>query len=262
MNQMSYGQYLKLDELLSLQHLQSNPNEHDELLFITIHQSYELWFKQILHEIKFLQKNLRESQLVFVSKTLARILTILKVIVSKVDILETMSPLDFKSFRGALKNSSGFQSVQFRKLELILGLHYESALKNKALSEAQRQELKDFSQKITIWEDFVLYLQKNFDSSIESPKRVNQNGYIFNPSEQNQKKIYTLILENPNLFFLIELLTDLDEGLQEWRYRHVKMVERTIGSKMGTGGSSGIDYLKSTLHTQIFPDLWQVRNLF
>lgn len=258
-NKMNYGEYLKIDELLSAQKTLSS--EHDEMLFIIIHQSYELWFKQILHEIEYLQKNLEKNNIWMSIKTLKRVLVILKMIVNKIDILETMTPLDFKSFRSFLKNSSGFQSVQFRKVELTLGLRTTIALKNEALSQRERDDLEIFTKNVTLWESFIRFLQK-YDNSIQAPQKTSKDNLVFEQNEDNQNKIYELIKSKPEISVLCEAMIDFDEGFQEWRYRHVKMVERTIGSKEGTGGSSGVEYLKSTLHRQVFPDLWAIRSLY
>ena len=219
---VSYVNYLKVDELLSLQQPLSDGPEHDELLFIIIHQTYELWFKQLLHELSRLRLLLREAKLHPALGTLKRVRTIMKTLVSQVDILETMTPLEFNSFRARLEASSGFQSYQFREFERVFA----------------RPGIRD---------DVVEFLRAN------SPN----DGAL-----EVESILLTTYRDRPDLSLLLEGLVDLDEGIQEWRYRHVKMVERTIGSKQGTGGSSGADYLKSTLFKPAFPELWAIRAKF
>lgn len=258
---LTYTSYLKVDELLELQELKSNPPQHDEMLFIIIHQTYELWFKQILHEIDLLKNQFETGKSWAAIKTLRRILVIMKTLVGQNDILETMTPLSFASFRKFLESASGFQSVQFRELEILLGLRHKRMFSLHEEHSVAYQTLKKRSEESTIWESFIKFLQqKGYD--VPSPVRVNESGLIFNPSRETQDVIFTILQENDEIGLLCELLVDFDEGLQEWRYRHVKMVERTIGNKMGTGGSDGVKYLKNTLHQFVFPDLWEVRTRF
>lgn len=258
---LTYLSYLKVDELLELQQLKSEPKEHDEMLFIVIHQTYELWFKQILHEIGLLRKQLSAGETWNAIRTMRRILVIMKTIVGQTDILETMTPLSFNQFRKFLQNSSGFQSVQFRELEVLCGLRSKRMLSpHEPASNAQKTILQRMEEP-TIWESFIDYLQ-NRGYQIDSPQRVNENGLVFDPSETHQSILVDVMKTDNEAGLLCELLVDFDEGMQEWRYRHVKMVERTIGTKKGTGGSDGVEYLKSTLHHHIFPDLWAIRTQF
>ena len=257
---ITYTNYLKIDELLELQQLKSSPKEHDEMLFIIIHQTYELWFKQVLHELGKLRTELEAGNTWTSIKVLRRILTIMKTMVSQVDILETMTPLEFNSFRKFLGQSSGFQSLQFRELEILCGLRFplmREAHKN-ILSHLNRIEERE--QQDTLWESFCKYLtEKGYPLK---PARENERGLIFNPSNDVQATLIKVMKENPEAALIAELLVDFDEGLQEWRYRHVKMVERTIGTKKGTGGSDGVAYLQKTLNHAIFPDLWAIRASF
>lgn len=257
---ISYSSYLKINELLELQKLESDPAEHDEMLFIIIHQTYELWFKQVLHELDKLRPDMTNGNTWSVIKTMRRILTILKTMVSQIDILETMTPLEFNSFRDFLGQSSGFQSLQFRELEILCGL------RSPLILEAHKNEPKHLSilkkrlDEPTIWESFAAYLHtKGYQINVE---RENEKGLLFNPSKENQKVLAEVMRSNPEAALVCELLIDFDEGLQEWRYRHVKMVERTIGTKKGTGGSDGAKYLHKTLNMPIFPDLWEIRTIF
>lgn len=258
---LTYGSYLEVDALLKLQKVQSKPPQHDEMLFIIIHQTYELWFKQILHEFDLFRTQLAEGELWLGMKTLRRILVIMKTLVGQTDILETMTPLSFQSFRGFLDKASGFQSVQFRELEIICGLRSPMMLNIFREDDATSAKLRERMNEATIWETFCDFLTE-LGYDIEKPARIHENGLVFDPSDHNQEVLIGIMKNDPEIALLCELMVDFDEGLQEWRYRHVKMVERTIGSKPGTGGSEGIAYLKKTLHRMIFPDLWYIRSSF
>lgn len=258
---LTYTSYLNIDKLLNLQEPQSDPEEHDEMLFIIIHQSYELWFKQILHEFDKLRPDLENGKTWAAAKTMRRILTILKTMVSQIDILETMTPLEFNSFRGFLQQASGFQSVQFREMEIICGMRSEHIIKVHSDQPELQKQLLDRQKESTLWESFCSYLQTK-GYPVEIPERVNDQGLIHDTSEKNQDILVDVMNNEPEIAVLCELFVDYDEGLQEWRYRHVKMVERTIGTKKGTGGSDGAKYLRSTLNNPIFPDLWEIRTQF
>lgn len=261
-NKLTYNIYLKISELLNLQKpLSSDPEEHDETLFIIIHQVYELWFKQILHELDGINSYLSENNVSKSISYLKRVLTILKIMVAQIDILETMSPLSFASFRDRLQSASGFQSVQFRELEFLLGKKSKDVIIIHKDNPGAQDKLKKRFDSPTLYDYFLLCLSKqNYNISNEILKRDFTETYIENEDVQNELiKIYK---NNPTLCILCELLTDLDEGIQEWRYRHVKMVERTIGAKIGTGGSPGAKYLKTTLFSPLFKDLWAIRNQF
>lgn len=256
---LTYSNYLKIDELLDLQEYRSDPNEHDEMLFIIIHQTYELWFKQILHEFGKLQRELEGGHTWTSIKTMRRVLTILKTMVAQIDILETMTPLEFESFREFLDEASGFQSIQFREIEILCGQRSEHILKVHNHQPQYQQRMKTRMAEPTLWESFCQYLrQKDYD--IPEPKRENKNGLLYNPSKKAQQILLEVMNNDPESALLAELFVDFDEGMQEWRYRHVKMVERTIGDRIGTGGSDGVSYLRKTLHQRIFPDLWEIRS--
>jgi tryptophan 2,3-dioxygenase len=260
-HQLTYGEYLKVQELLRLQKPLSDPQEHDEMLFIIIHQTYELWFKQILHELEKLQRSTSAGQTWGAVKTMRRVLTILKTLVSQVDILETMTPLEFNSFRGYLQQASGFQSVQFRELEMICGLRSGHVMKALTGNEEELNRLQKRMDAPTLWESFIGFMRaKGYETLL--PKRIQRDGLIYDPCEETQEILLKLFREDPESANLAELFVDFDEGLMEWRYRHVKMVERTIGTKRGTGGSDGSKYLHSTLNQPIFPDLWMIRSRF
>ncbi len=254
----SYTDYLKIDELLALQRPLSSGPEHDEMLFIVIHQVYELWFKEILHELGYLEGLLTRNDGPRARHTLKRILTILKVMVAQLDILETMTPLEFLSFRDRLESGSGFQSHQFRELEFALGWKDQKALDRYPVGGAVRNRLERRLAAGSLWDTFLRHLVANgiavpqADLDRDVTRRVE-------PSPHLRPILIEVYRTRPELAELCERLVDLDEGLMEWRYRHVKMVQRTIGTRRGTGGSAGADYLLSTLNHPLFPDLWAIR---
>jgi len=257
---LTYTNYLKIDELLELQQLKSDPKEHDEVLFIIIHQTYELWFKQVLHEFDKLRNNLEDGNTWGALKTMRRVLTIFKTMVSQIDILETMTPLEFNSFRKFLGQSSGFQSLQFREMEILCGLRFPLMKEAHKDQPKHLEVLEKRMQESTLWESFCAYLRtRGYEVN---PKRENEQGLVHPPSEEIQDILVEAMQNDPEAAVIAELFVDYDEGLQEWRYRHVKMVERTIGTKKGTGGSDGAKYLHKTLNHAIFPDLWAIRSKF
>ena len=256
---LTYSSYLAVDELLQLQRPLSDGPEHDELLFIIIHQTYELWFKQIQHEIYGVKKTLEAGETYGSLAILGRIRTILKTCVSQVDILETMTPLQFNSFRGRLSSSSGFQSAQFREVEALLGRR-DSKMAGHLPPDAQA-EIALITNERSLWDATLMYLSKR--GHAVSEKFLNRDfNKAYEPNEEVQDILVFIHKNDPESAMVCERLVDIDEGLQEWRYRHVKMVERTIGHKSGTGGSSGVGYLSSTLFNPVFPDLWAVRDRF
>jgi len=260
---LTYSGYLHLDELLSLQVERSAPEEggepeHDEMLFIIIHQVYELWFKQLLHEIDFARRLLAEDDLPRLLHTLKRILTILKVQVAQLDILETMTPLDFLAFRQRLEEASGLQSFQFRELEFVLGHKRESVFDRYPPGSEARARLDLRYAEPTLWDAVLDFLHRR---GFPMPEYVLERDVTqpVAPSPEVQDSLIRIYREEPELVPLCERLVDMDEGIQEWRYRHVKMVERTIGAKPGTGGTTGAPYLTRTLGQPLFPDLWAIR---
>jgi len=256
---VTYGSYLAVDELLALQRPRSEGPEHDEMLFIVIHQVYELWFKQVLHEVDHAIELLDRREAHRVQHTFKRILTILKVLVAQLDILETMTPLEFQSFRARLEAASGFQSDQFRQLEFVLGNKTKSAIDRFAANSRARSALEQRYGKATLWDAFLRYLSR--EGYAVPPTLLSRDVTSrIEPSPELQATLIDLYRKDPKNAEMCERLVDLDEGMQEWRYRHVKMVQRTIGAQMGTGGSSGAQYLVTTLMTPIFPDLWEIRS--
>ena len=257
----SYGDYLKVDELLALQRPLSEGPEHDEMLFIVIHQVYELWFRQILHELDHLEQLLAQNDGAHARGTLKRILTILKVLVAQIDILETMTPLEFLSFRDRLEFGSGFQSHQFREIEFALGWKDATALERYPAGGEVRRRLEQRLGSASLWDSFLRHLAANgvpvprADLERDVTRRVAS-------SPDLREALIAVYRSDPWLAELCERLVDLDEGIMEWRYRHVKMVQRTIGTRRGTGGSAGAEYLLATLNQPLFPDLWAIRTEF
>jgi tryptophan 2,3-dioxygenase len=253
---LTYADYLALDEILGAQRPRSD--EHDELLFIVVHQVYELWFKQMIHELVHTQHLLEVDHTARVLHTLRRVLTILKVVVAQIDVLETMTPREFTGFRSRLEAASGFQSAQFRELEAVLGRRDPAVLDPYAANSPGRDRILAAMSRRSLYDSFLRYLSSH--------------GYAV-PRALLERDVTTSVARAPELDEVLlavyaddagpaqvcERLVDLDEGVQEWRYRHVKMVERTIGDKAGTGGSSGAAYLRTTLFQPVFPDLWAVR---
>lgn len=256
---VTYGSYLAVDELLALQRPRSQGPEHDEMLFIVIHQVYELWFKQVLHEVDHVVDLLEAGETHRAQHTLKRILTIMKVLVAQLDILETMTPLEFQSFRQRLDAASGFQSDQFRQLEFVLGNKTPAAIERFAAGTRARAALEQRFGAPTLWDAFLRYLAREGYAVPDASLARDVTASIA-PSPEMQATLIEVYRTDPKHAEMCERLVDLDEGLQEWRYRHVKMVQRTIGAKMGTGGSSGAQYLVTTLMTPIFPDLWEIRS--
>lgn len=255
---VTYASYLKLDQLLSLQQPHEGKLEHDETLFVVIHQVYELWFKEMLHELDYLMGLLRANDTPRAQHTLKRVLTILKVMVAQIDILETMTPLEFLSFRDRLEAGSGFQSFQFRELECVLGVKNPAALERYPVGSEHRRRVEARYRQPTLWDAFLHYLSANgnplpralLDRDVTQP---------IQPSGEVQRILIGVYRNNPIVALVCERLLDFDEGFMEWRYRHVKMVQRTIGTKPGTGGSTGAEYLMTTLNRPAFPDLWAIR---
>jgi len=258
---ITYSSYLRVPELLSLQAPRESGPEHDELLFIVIHQTYELWFKTLLHELSHAGSSLEAGSTHEALATLGRIRTILKTLVSQVDILETMTPLQFGTFRSRLDAASGFQSAQFRELEIVLGRRDRGVLASFSDDSAERARLEAAISRPSIWSHALSYLAQRSHTIPDDVLHVDPK-HQYQPDVRVQDALLNAYRDDGEAAMVLEKLTDIDEGLQEWRYRHVKMVERTIGRKSGTGGSSGAEYLASTLFQPVFPDLWLVRSRF
>src|SRR5207237_3452567 len=237
----------------------STPPEHDEMLFIIIHQTYELWFKELLHEFEKIKRDFSAGDLFGAIHSFKRVRTIMKVLVAQLDILETLTPTSFVSFLDRLERASGFQSVQFREIEFVLGYKRESTLKYVRPDFPGANRLQRRLGERTVVDHFYHFLETR---GAQIPAEV-KNRDLAKPNEPNEKvqsEILRLYQSSPELTILFELMTDFDEGLKEWRYRHIKLVERTIGAKHGTGGSPGVPFLKESLFKPIFHDLWAIRH--
>lgn len=253
--EIEYGSYLKIPQLLSLQELQSD-DEHDEMLFIIVHQVYELWFKQVLHELDRVGVLIDDDDLTRAGGQLNRILKILKTLVQQIDVLETMTPLEFESFRSFLGSASGFQSSQFREIEFVLG-NKDAANLARFEGRPDHERLLRRWEQPSLWHRFVALLARRGHAVDPGPATATTA-----PDVAVQDVLVDVYGGEAQLATFCERLVDLDEGIHEWRYRHVMMVQRTIGTKEGTAGSSGVAYLRSTLFSPFFPDLWAIRSRF
>lgn len=255
---LTYANYLDLEKLLTLQIPRSTPAEHDEMLFIVIHQTYELWFKQLLHEFEKVKRDFSAGLLFDAIHSFKRARTIMKTLVGQIDILETMTPTSFSSFRDRLDSASGFQSIQFRELEFMLGYKRVSTFTHVPPSMPGSDRLQQRLGERTVIDHFYDFLGAR-GADIPGDLRERDVSQPNAADERVQAAILALYRTSPEVSILLELMTDFDEGLQEWRYRHIKLVERTIGAKKGTGGSPGVAFLKESLFNPIFPDLWAIR---
>ena len=253
---LTYTSYLALEEILGAQRPRSE--EHDEILFIVVHQVYELWFKQLIHELRYLQRMLDEGNEARASATFKRLLTILKLVVAQLDVIETMTPVQFLAFRERLESASGFQSGQFRELEAILGRRDPGVLKAYHEGSLDHGRVQEALARPSVYDSFLHYLAaKGYEIPAEVLERDVTQPVV--ASEGVQRALLQVYRDDAAPAQLAERMVDFDEGFMEWRYHHVKMVERTIGSRPGTGGSPGAAYLRETLHKPFFPDLWTVR---
>jgi tryptophan 2,3-dioxygenase len=248
-----------LDRLLALQEPRSAPAEHDEMLFIVSHQAYELWFKLQLHELEKIRRDFKDDHLYGAISTFKRARTIMKVMVEQIDILETLTPMSFGSFRDRLETASGFQSSQFREFEFLLGYKRAEMLRFQQAGTPAYERVVRRLNEPSVVDAFYDFLERQ-GATIPAELRRRDPTLPTAPNEVVEEGILRLYKSQPNLEILFELMTDFDEGFQEWRYRHIKLVERSIGSKKGTGGSLGVEFLKKSLFLPVFPDLWAIRH--
>ena len=258
---LSYNKYLRVPELIALQECLSDPAHHDELLFITIHQAYELWFKQILHEIDACVAQMNEDRPAAAARALRRIVEIEKVLVNQIHILETMTPINFLAFRDELNPASGFQSMQFREIEFSSGLKDAEVLRSFDLDEFARARLQARFDAPTLGDAFYALLRRRGlsapadDASLSTEERRK----LYGQRTRAILEIITHFESRYEEFQLAEGLLEHDEYFSLWRSHHVRMVERMVGAKRGTGGSEGIGYLNTTLDKKFFPELWEAR---
>ena len=245
---LSYNKYLKVRELIDLQEQLTLPAQHDELLFIVIHQTFELWFKQILHELDATLSYIKERRLTRAARNMRRICEIEKILVAQFSVLETMTPHDFLMFREELKPASGFQSTQFREIEFASGLKDENLMKFFADDEFAVERLNKRFNGETLHDAFFNLLKTRGFAAESYDQRVESVVAVIKDIERFAEE-----------FELEEALLEHDELVSKWRYHHIKMVERTVGGKMGTGGSEGVGYLQKTLTRRFFPEFWDAR---
>ncbi len=258
---LSYNKYLRVADLIALQDCLSDPAHHDELLFITIHQTYELWFKQILHEIDASIVLMNEDRAFVAARAIGRIVEIEKVLVNQIHLLETMTPISFLGFRDELNPASGFQSMQFREIEFASGLKDRGTLDNFREDEFAHLRLQARFDAPTLADVFYAYLRRR---GLDAPA----DDAALSPEERTRRygqrtravlEVLTHFEERTEEFGLAEALIAHDEYFSLWRSHHVKMVERMVGTKRGTGGSEGVGYLRTTLDLRFFPELWEAR---
>lgn len=256
---MTYGGYLALDQLLSAQHPISN--HHDEMLFVIIHQTKELWLKQAIHELKLSRDMIRRDRLIEVHKALSRVSRIQAVMTLSWDVLATLTPVDYTSFRHVLGSSSGFQSAQFREFEYRLGLKDGNHLKFQDEGTAPYAALLEALHAPSLWDEANAAAAR---AGLAMPAAVLDRDWSqrYEPSEAVESA-WAEVYREPDahwaLYQLAEKLVDIDDALAVWRHKHVVTVERIIGLKRGTGGTAGVAYLQSTLAKRAFPELWSLR---
>lgn len=265
-NQLTYGNYLRIEELIHLQELQSSPPHHDELLFIIIHQTYELWFKQLLHELDAVVASLHAAavnpdtdQVYEAARLLRRCTEIARVLVEQFTILETMLPTHFLAFRDKLKPASGFQSEQFREIEFLCGMKDEKMLRFHEASPEMLAQLKRRLSEPSLRDVFfdalsALGVMPDLAADASEEEKYNARAKAIQAIYRDERR-------NRDWIDVCERLTEFDELIVSWRLRHIQMVERTIGVRLGTGGSSGASYLKMTLDKKFFPELWEARTM-
>ncbi len=244
--ELTYQEYLRIPELLELQTPRSEPAAHDELLFIVIHQAFELWFKQMLHEMESVIRAMDKGRILRAHHFMSRVVKIMRLLVQQINIIETMATAEFLLFRDRLNPASGFQSIQFREIEYLSGSkdpHYLEVFKNRPEFRAilaRRLEARDLSQ---AFQELMMRQDSRPDETL-------QDALV---------RLYEDPDANLRLYLLSESLVEFDEAMAQWRHTHVLMVERVIGFRRGTGGSAGVRYLETTLNKRSFPYLWEVR---
>jgi tryptophan 2,3-dioxygenase len=245
---LSYNKYLKVRELIDLQETLSDPASHDELLFIIIHQTYELWFKQLLHELDATIGWIKEGRLFRANHSLRSTISIERILVTQIHLLETMAPIGFLEFRDKLNPASGFQSMQFRELEFVSGAKDERILNSFKNDSFAFERLSKRYEAPSLADEFWNLLERNALDTSSNETRVSSIVEILTHPEKYA-----------DLYILQDLLIEHDELIIAWRYNHIQMVERMLGMKRGTGGSEGVGYLMTTLNKKFFPELWEAR---
>ena len=258
---MSYAGYLDLDRLLTAQHPRSTPEHHDELLFIVQHQTSELWLRLVLHELRGARQFLMDDDLAPALKCLARVKNIQRTLTEQWSVLATLTPREYAEFRGALGNASGFQSFQYRAVEFILGNKNAAMLTVFDAEPAARAVLSDLLESPTLYDEFLRLLARSgFDIPPSVLARDLREPWTFQPA---LVPVFRRVYESPEtpwgVYEACESLVDVEDNFQMWRFRHLLTVQRTIGFKTGTGGSSGVGFLRRALDLTFFPELYAVR---
>jgi tryptophan 2,3-dioxygenase len=258
---LSYGRYLHLDEILSAQHPVSRPEHHDELLFILQHQTSELWLKLVLHELRAVRAQLAADQLRPALKGLARVKHIQRCLTEQWSVLATLTPSEYAEFRSFLGTSSGFQSYQYRAVEFLLGNKDRHMLAVFDDDPAAQELLTDALHLPSVYDEFLRYLSRHGHAVPQALlDRDVTAAHTFTPDLLPVfARIYEGAEEHWEAYEACEELVDLEENFQLWRFRHLKTVERTIGVRRGTGGSSGVSFLRAALELSFFPELYAVR---
>ena len=258
---LSYNKYLRVADLIELQGCLSDPAHHDELLFITIHQTYELWFKQVLHEIDAAIIAMDGDRVAVATRAIERVVEIEKILVTQIHLLETMTPLNFLGFRDELNPASGFQSMQFREIEFASGLRDDSILRAFHDDDFAHARLAARVEAPTLGDAFYSLLRRRgFDAPADGTTHTDaERLQLYGRRTRAVLEIITHFEDRYEEFKLAESLIAHDEYFSLWRLHHVKMVERMVGTKPGTGGSEGVGYLRTTLDKKFFPELWEAR---
>ena len=258
---LSYGDYLHLDELLGAQHLVSRPPHHDELLFVIQHQTSELWLKLVLHELRFVRRSLADDDMRRALKGLARVKHIQRTLTEQWSVLATLTPSEYAEFRQFLGTSSGFQSFQYRAVEFVLGNKNAEMLSVFAHDDSARAMLAELLEQPSLYDEFLRYLGRHGHAVPES--LLQRDVTLAHTFTAELVPVFRRIYESPQehweAYEACEELVDLEENFQLWRFRHLKTVERVIGLKRGTGGSSGVEFLRAALELSFFPELYAVR---
>jgi tryptophan 2,3-dioxygenase len=258
---MSYGSYLGLDTLLTSQHPVSVPEHHDELLFIIQHQTSELWLKLVLHELRGVVARLRADDLRLALKHIARVKHIQRTLTEQWSVLATLTPSEYAEFRGFLGTASGFQSYQYRGVEFLLGNKNAGMLQVFDAEPEARALLEELLHTPSVYDEFIrLLARRGLPVPTDLLERDVTQAHVSHPA---LVAVLKTVYEDPqthwDLYEACEELVDLEENFQFWRFRHLKTVERTIGFKRGTGGSSGVGFLRKALDLTFFPELLEVR---
>lgn len=262
-NKLSYASYLKLDRILSAQTPLSDPEHHDELLFIIQHQTSELWMKLVIHELQAAIVHVQEDRLEATFKILARVKHIQRILFEQWAVLETLTPTEYAQFRGVLGRASGFQSHQYRTIEFLLGNKDPNALRVFEHLPELHAELSRILNAPSLYDEFLRHLaRRGFPVPKASTERDWSKSYEANP---DLLPIYKEIYDHPekhwDAYEMCEKLVDVEQQFALWRFRHMKTVERVIGFKTGTGGSSGVGFLREAVFQRMFPELWDVRTI-